>query len=163
MFDSNSRYATVPMADVDAPGGLTVRVVKLRRLPYPPGNPVPVMGSDRLDILAQREYRDGTKFWHIADANTELEANRLVQDEPSENPLLQVQTRVLVLPNDYQAAFMVKEFKLFYGGPPATKAQLDAIDEIVVGQEIGRVWQAQIKIPICIAEDGSWEGENAPA
>ena len=34
---------------------------------------------DRLDVMAQRKYSDGTKFWHIADANTELEANDLVK------------------------------------------------------------------------------------
>ena len=35
---------------------------------------------DRLDVLAQQNYGDGTKFWHIADANTELEANDLVAE-----------------------------------------------------------------------------------
>lgn len=58
---------------------------------------------------------------------------------------------------------MIKEFKVFYGETAATREQLDAIEEIVVEQEIGRAWQARIKIPICIAEDGSWGGENEPA
>lgn len=57
---------------------------------------------------------------------------------------------------------MLKEFKVWYGNAPATQAQLDAIEEIVVEQEIGRAWQAKIKIPICIAEDGSWDGESNP-
>ena len=51
---------------------------------------------------------------------------------------------------------MIKEFKVYYGTTPATKEQLDAIEEIVVEQEIGRAWEARIKIPVCIAEDGSW-------
>jgi hypothetical protein len=55
---------------------------------------------------------------------------------------------------------MVTEFKVLYGGTAATQAQLDAIEEIVVEQEIGRVWEAKIKIPIVVAEDGSWQGEN---
>jgi hypothetical protein len=38
-----------------------------------------VKGTDRLDVMAQRQYSDGTRFWHIADANTELEASKLVE------------------------------------------------------------------------------------
>lgn len=58
---------------------------------------------------------------------------------------------------------MLKEFKIIYGETPATREQLDAIEEIVVEQEIGRAWQARIKIPVCIADDGSWGGENDAA
>lgn len=58
---------------------------------------------------------------------------------------------------------MNKEFKVFYGGTAATQEQLDAIEEIVVEQEVGRQWVARIKIPVCIAEDGSWENEEEPA
>ena len=39
-----------------------------------------VQEHDRLDILAQQKYDDGTKFWHIADANTELQANDLLAE-----------------------------------------------------------------------------------
>jgi hypothetical protein len=38
-----------------------------------------VSEGDRLDILAERRYRDATRYWHIGDANTELEANELVR------------------------------------------------------------------------------------
>ena len=58
---------------------------------------------------------------------------------------------------------MLKEFKVFYGTDPATQEQLDEIEQIVVEQEIGRVWEARISIPICIAADGSWENERKPA
>lgn len=58
---------------------------------------------------------------------------------------------------------MIKEFKVYYGTTPATQEQLDAIEEIVVEQEIGRAWEAKIKIPIQISEDGSWAGEDDPA
>jgi hypothetical protein len=58
---------------------------------------------------------------------------------------------------------MIKEFKVYYGTTPATQEQLDAIEEIVVEQEIGRAWEARIKIPIQISEDGSWAGEDDPA
>ena len=55
---------------------------------------------------------------------------------------------------------MNKAFRVYYGGNLATQEQLNAIEEIVVVQEMGIAWEAQIKIPVCIAEDGSWEGEN---
>ena len=58
---------------------------------------------------------------------------------------------------------MIKEFKVYYGDKPADQAKLDAIEEIVVEQEIGRAWEARIKIPIQISEDGSWAGEKDPA
>jgi hypothetical protein len=58
---------------------------------------------------------------------------------------------------------MIKEFKVYYGTTPATQEQLDAIEEIVVEQEIGRAWEARIKIPICISEDGTWAGEDDPS
>ena len=32
---------------------------------------------DRLDLLAQARYGDDTRFWHIADANTALDARKL--------------------------------------------------------------------------------------
>ena len=35
--------------------------------------------SDQLDVISETRYKDGTRFWHIADANTELEANQLVR------------------------------------------------------------------------------------
>lgn len=55
---------------------------------------------------------------------------------------------------------MDKEFKIYYGSMPANQDQLDAIEEITVEQEVGHVWEARIKIPVCIGEDGSWEKEN---
>lgn len=56
---------------------------------------------------------------------------------------------------------MTKEFKVFYDGTAATKEQLDEIEEIVVEQEVGRVWEARIKIPVCVSDAGAWEGEDA--
>ena len=58
---------------------------------------------------------------------------------------------------------MQTEFKVFYGGKPATKEQLDGIEEIVVEQEMDKAWEARIKIPVCIAENGSWHGEDDAA
>ena len=78
MFIDNSRYIDVKTVDVETENGRVVSAIKLRRLPYGAGAPIVIKGSDRLDVMAQRQYSDGTKFWHIADANTELEANKLV-------------------------------------------------------------------------------------
>ena len=78
MFIDNSRYIDVKNVDVETENGRVVSAIKLRRLPYAAGAPTVIKGNDRLDVMAQRQYSDGTKFWHIADANTELEANNLV-------------------------------------------------------------------------------------
>jgi hypothetical protein len=100
MFEANSRYAKLPIAEVETAKGEKVIVVKLRRLPYTPGNLTEVKGTDRLDIMSHRKYKDGTKFWHIADANTELEANELVRNERSENPLAKHGTRFILVAED---------------------------------------------------------------
>ncbi len=78
MFLDNSRYARVKQVDVTLKDGRTVRAVRLRRLPATAGAPTAIKESDRLDVMAQRGYADPTKFWHIADANSELEAGELV-------------------------------------------------------------------------------------
>lgn len=98
MFEGNSRYVKCPVVEVETAKGKKVNAVKLRRLPYVPGNLTEVKGTDRLDIMAHRRYKDGTKFWHLADANTELEANDLVEHERSENPLAEEGTRFILAP-----------------------------------------------------------------
>lgn len=100
MFEANSRYAKAPTAEVETTKGEKVIVVKPRRLPYTPGNLTEVKGTDRLDIMSHRKYKDGTKFWHVADTNTELEANDLVKNERSENPLAKQETRFILVPED---------------------------------------------------------------
>jgi hypothetical protein len=79
VFLDNSRYARVPQASARTRDGGEVIVVRLRRLPSVGGVQYTVIGTDRLDILAQRRYGDGTRYWHIADANTELEAGALTR------------------------------------------------------------------------------------
>ena len=98
MFDENSRYIKCSTVEVETAQGVNVLAVKLRRPPYVPGKSIETKGTDRLDLMAHRRYKDGTKFWHVADANTELEANRLVERERSENPLVQEETRFIVVP-----------------------------------------------------------------
>ena len=98
MFDANSRYAKIPIVEVETATGKKANAVKLRRLPYTPGNLTEVKGTDRLDIMAHRKSKDGTKFWHIADANTELEANALVKNERPENPVQTQETQFILVP-----------------------------------------------------------------
>lgn len=100
MFDANSRYIKCPVVEVETAKGKKVNAVKLRRLPFTPGDLTEVKGTDRLDIMAHRQYKDGTKFWHIADANTELEANDLVEQKRSENPLARRETEFILVPEN---------------------------------------------------------------
>ena len=100
MFDANSRYAKIPIVEVETTFGKKANAVKLRRLPYTPGNLTEVKGTDRLDIMAHRRFTDGTKVWHIADANTELEANDLVANVRSENPLATEETKFILVPGN---------------------------------------------------------------
>lgn len=79
MFLKNSRYfglATVTTKDTE---GRDVTGVKLRRLPATAGTPAKVQPHDQLDIMADARYRDASRYWHIADANSELEAGELTR------------------------------------------------------------------------------------
>lgn len=79
MFTKNSRYYGLDSVTAKDPNGRQMRAVKLRRLPDTSGQPLTVHDGDRLDVISERLYLDGTRYWHIADANTELEANELVR------------------------------------------------------------------------------------
>jgi hypothetical protein len=81
LFLENSRYFGLKTMTVTLPDGRAVVAVQPRRLPSPAAEPLEVKGNERLDIIAQRRYQDGTRFWHIADANSQLEARRLVEPE----------------------------------------------------------------------------------
>ncbi len=98
MFDANSRYAKIPAVEVETATGKKANAVKLRRIPYTPGHLTEVKGTDRLDIIAHRKFADGTKFWHAADANTELEANDLVESVRPDNPLATEETKFILVP-----------------------------------------------------------------
>ncbi len=84
MFLENSRYFAVKTAETKSSDGRAVVAVTLRRLPYVAGTPVVVKGNDRLDVMSQRRFSDPTLFWHIADANTELEATDLMKKRPNQ-------------------------------------------------------------------------------
>jgi len=78
VFLETSRYYGQKITSSITPDGRTVSAIKLRLLPDTEGTPTMVKGNDRLDILAERRYGDAARYWHIADANSELKASRLV-------------------------------------------------------------------------------------
>lgn len=79
MFIKNSRYYKTERVTGENQAGHLVPAVKLRRLPDTPGTETVVTDSSQLDITSESQYRDATRYWHVADANSELEANELVR------------------------------------------------------------------------------------
>ena len=80
MLLDTSRYATVAQDTVQTASGRSARAIRLRALPPTAGEPYTVLERDRLDLLAHARYADGTRFWHIADANTALDARELTAE-----------------------------------------------------------------------------------
>jgi hypothetical protein len=78
MFANKSRYFGLETVSAKDTMGRTVPAVKLRRLAEPTGDEKVVVDGDQLDVMAENRYNDPTRYWHIADANCELEANELV-------------------------------------------------------------------------------------
>lgn len=78
MFLKTSRYYKVVQTETKTTDGHEHKIVTLRRLPSTQGQDRSIIDNDRLDIMAQRLYDIPTRFWHIADANTELQANDLI-------------------------------------------------------------------------------------
>jgi len=79
MFLNTSRYAKTPNVQVKLNGGRKVSAVKLRTIPATAGQPTAVTANDRLDVIAQRNYGDATRYWHVTDANTALDGKRLLE------------------------------------------------------------------------------------
>ena len=98
MFNDSSRYAKQKTVEVRLENGRTGNAVTLRRIPPTDGVITEVKGGDRLDVIALRKYKNSTKFWHVADANTELQANDLVKSEPPENALVSPVVRTILVP-----------------------------------------------------------------
>ena len=79
MFTQKSRYYGLKTVEGTDRSGRRVQAVKLRRLPATTGTDVSVIDGSQLDVISEQRYKDGARFWHVADANTELEANELVR------------------------------------------------------------------------------------
>ena len=77
-FRKSSRYYNQKIITITNKQGQKVPALSLRIIPLTKGKKQIVKQIDRLDIISQQEYNDPTKFWYIADANTELDATKLV-------------------------------------------------------------------------------------
>lgn len=52
-------------------------------------------------------------------------------------------------------------YRLYLDNKPASREQLDQIEEITVQQVVDRVWEARLLIPICTDDRGVWSGADA--
>ena len=93
VFLESSRYFGLKTVNVTIADGRIVKAVVLRRLPPTEGKPYTVKGNDQLDVIANRLYGESTKFWHIADANTELKSNDLMQSFDNRSKTIKVPDR----------------------------------------------------------------------
>ena len=91
IFSENSRYYKQEKIIISERKGQNITALKLRILPDVKGNKIPVKITDRLDIIAQNQFNDSTKFWYIADANTELDAKNLIGNK-KEDKFIEVPT-----------------------------------------------------------------------
>jgi hypothetical protein len=80
MFSKRSRYSKTGQITASDDRGREVTAIRLRELGDPPARPARVTQGDRLDVISERRYQDGARYWHIADANSELEAAALTTE-----------------------------------------------------------------------------------
>lgn len=80
MLFKGSRYEKVGVYQVTDENGRTVSVLGIRFiLPTPAGYLHTFTADQRLDLLAYKFYRNPEKFWLIADANTEMDPDDLLE------------------------------------------------------------------------------------
>jgi hypothetical protein len=76
MFESNSRYYSLPDAKLVTRDGQVVIFKKRRFLPNPENMQllveVEVAQGDRLDLIASRTIGDPEQFWRICDASSAM-------------------------------------------------------------------------------------------
>jgi hypothetical protein len=83
LFPPTSRYYGIPTSTITTPSGVTE--IYLRRRFLPPLEAVgtlqqhTVAQGERMDHIAFRYLADPEQFWRIADANTEMNAEKLMQ------------------------------------------------------------------------------------
>lgn len=80
MIFQGSRYRNTGSYRVVDANGRQVSALKIRLIPpTPAGFRHTFNASERLDILAYKYYRDPEKSWLIADANTEMDPEDLLE------------------------------------------------------------------------------------
>jgi hypothetical protein len=77
LFDSRSRYASLPSETLTASDGTIVNYVSRRFLPLAESLPilqkVVVKAGDRIDLVTSRTLGDSLQFWRICDANDAMD------------------------------------------------------------------------------------------
>ena len=88
MIEKRSRYARTPQIEVTTASGEKRVLVDIREIGVPPeGHVHVVQPGERVDVLAERFYRDARRYWRIADASDELDPFELVAPgEPLDIP-----------------------------------------------------------------------------
>lgn len=51
------------------------------------------------------------------------------------------------------------EYRLYFNNTPATREQLDLVEEIVVEQSVDMAWEARLQVPVGTDAQGNWTGE----
>jgi hypothetical protein len=79
MILKGSRYQGVNVYTATAANGQTVTALGIRPIPATPAGFFHTFSSDqRLDLIAYQYYLNPEKFWLIADANTEMDPEDLL-------------------------------------------------------------------------------------
>ncbi len=52
------------------------------------------------------------------------------------------------------------EYTIFFDSKQADQTLLDKVDEVKVVQQVDQAWEARLKIPVSVNNDGKWEGEE---
>jgi nucleoid-associated protein YgaU len=80
MIFKGSRYEKVAISRTTDADGRPVTALKIRFISATPADLLhAVRGDDRLDLLAFTFYGNPEKFWLIADANTEMDPEDLLE------------------------------------------------------------------------------------
>lgn len=80
MIFKGSRYQGVKVNTVALPNGQSVAAFGIRFIPLTPAGFMHTFsGHERLDLIAYQYYRNPEKFWLIADANTAMDPEDLLE------------------------------------------------------------------------------------
>jgi len=52
------------------------------------------------------------------------------------------------------------EYTVFFDNKQADQTLLDKVDEVKVTQQVDQAWEARLKVPVCVNNDGKWDGED---
>lgn len=80
MIFKGSRYQNTPILSITTAGGKVVNALAPRFVqPTPAGYLHTFSDAERLDLLAYKFYANPEKFWLIADANTAMDPEDLLE------------------------------------------------------------------------------------